>query len=93
MIASQSQIKAPGVVAASGRQPTQMKINVGSKSNGVHGRLNLLLKKTATCQLLNSISKLTSLPLFTSSGRVFPSQRRSTLSASRQSVSRSQVRK
>lgn len=40
MIASQSQIKAPGVVAASGRQPAPMKINAGSKFTGVNGRLN-----------------------------------------------------
>lgn len=38
MIASQSQIKAPGVVAASGRQPVPMKINAGSKFTGVNGR-------------------------------------------------------
>lgn len=45
MIASQSQIKAPGVVAASGHQPAQMKMQLGSKSTSVNGRLTYYLNR------------------------------------------------
>ena len=60
MIASQSQIKAPGMVAASGRQPTQMKIIVGSKSTGLNGRSNSASKNQQHCQMTKFDSQLTS---------------------------------